>query len=65
MRVFTVVLMYQGYIDGVISTLDEQESEILFEQYTGVSWNDFNSNTDILSGTNVDGTNIFVNEVRV
>jgi hypothetical protein len=62
-KVYVVVYMYQGLIDGVDVCTSEREAEDRFERYTGVSWADYQEDNEILCGKNEEQTNIYVTDI--
>jgi hypothetical protein len=63
-KVYVLVCMFQGLIDDVKVFANKEESEESFEQYTGVSWPDYEDNTEILTNKDEEQTNIYVTKLK-
>jgi hypothetical protein len=63
-EMYVVVCMFQGLIDDVNVFTDEKKAEKRFEEYTEVSWKDYENDTDILNNTNEEQTNIYKVQIK-
>lgn len=62
-KVYALVCMYQGLIDDIEVFTDEKAAEKRFEEYTGVSWVDYQNDNEILNEKNEEQTNIYVTDI--